>query len=217
MARTTAHELGHVLGLGHEPDVCSIMNFGGSLCDPPRTGKWRCRLVEAVDIRRVASRYGGSGGSVRRPATCYKWPIPKPATELSAVLRPAGEERSSPEVTLKWRNPTSKGLFRVLVNRAKDRCPDSHRDREAVIVDEQVRDDFHNDVPRGKLDSTIDSTIGSATGNFCYRAWTGEEAGRYGTRGPRIWAELPDTSPPTPPPANDDFATAMVGWDLPPR
>lgn len=208
MARNAAHELGHVLGLVHEDDVCSIMNFGGSLCDPPPVGKWRCRLAEPIDIRRVASRYDGPKAPARKPATCYKWAIPKPATDLTAVVRPANENRAFPEVALEWRNPRSKGLFQLKVNREKGSCPASHRDRDAVLIDEQFRNDSENDVPRGKLDRTVDNFIGSDFGRFCYRVWTGEEAGRYGSKAPRVWVEIagPDPEPPpTEPPSNDNF------------
>ena len=218
MARATAHEFGHVLGLAHEENVCSIMNFGGSLCDPPPLGKWRCRLAEPVDIRRVASRYGGPKAPARKPATCYKWAIPKPARDLTAVLRPANENRAFPEVALEWRNPRSKGLFRVKVNREKGSCPRSHRDRGALLIDEQFRNDFENDVPRGKLDRTVDRFIGSDFGRFCYRVWTGEEAGRYRSKAPRVWVEVPDPDPeppPTDPPPNDDFVDFAPVFSVP--
>ncbi|HJR44158.1 MAG TPA: hypothetical protein VJ927_00990, partial [Actinomycetota bacterium] len=160
-------------------------------------------------------------GSVRSPATCFKWPIPKPATELEATYRPPTESRAHPEVALKWRNPSSKGLFRVRVNRKEGSCPTSHRDRDAAFIDEQFRDAFQNEVPRGKLDGTTDPTLAGFFGRFCYRVWTGEEAGRFGSRGPKVWVEIPDPNPepepePTPlPPANDDFAAATVVTALP--
>ena len=220
MARATAHELGHVLGFHHYSSGCSIMNFGGSNCDPPPVGKWRCRLVEKSDRRRIASLYGGPG-TVRSPSTCFKWPIPKPVGELEATYRPPTDSRFDPEVALKWRNPRSKGLFRVLVNRKQGSCPTSQNDRGAAFIDEQWRDAFQNEVPRGKLDGTTDQTLTGSFGRFCYRVWTGEEAGRFGSKAPRVWVEIPDPNPepepePAPfPPPNDDFAAATLVGELP--
>ena len=71
-AHTASHELGHVLGLNHEDDVCSQMNnrkawlFGRIesvyrfRCSPPPAGQWRCRMVESDDARGVQAIYGGS-------------------------------------------------------------------------------------------------------------------------------------------------------------
>lgn len=66
------HELGHVLGLKHLDSTCSVMNsyhvngVAPFRCvTPDRTdhdempGRWRCRGLERVDIKRVKRMYGG--------------------------------------------------------------------------------------------------------------------------------------------------------------
>lgn len=71
-----AHEFGHVLGLGHETRVCSLMNpsgnaQGGTRCPKPRVRSvWRCRVIEPIDVRRVVRLYGGSARPVRANAFC---------------------------------------------------------------------------------------------------------------------------------------------------
>jgi hypothetical protein len=65
-----AHELGHVLGLEHNSSGCSLMNtshtngVAPSLCvgddiDEVKPGRWRCRLIERVDLKRAKRIYGG--------------------------------------------------------------------------------------------------------------------------------------------------------------
>ena len=65
-----AHELGHVLGLDHTMSGCSLMNtshtngVAPSLCvgddiNEVKPGRWRCRLIEKVDLKRAKRIYGG--------------------------------------------------------------------------------------------------------------------------------------------------------------
>ena len=75
-----AHELGHVLGLEHTMSGCSLMNtshtngVAPSLClgddvDESKPGRWRCRVLEKVDLRRVKRIYGGRP-KLREPEWC---------------------------------------------------------------------------------------------------------------------------------------------------
>jgi matrixin len=63
-AQILAHELGHVLGLGHEDRACATMNSVLRVdhpfrCAPPPRGMWRCGLVTADDAAAAVHLYGG--------------------------------------------------------------------------------------------------------------------------------------------------------------
>ena len=75
MALVLTHELGHVLGLDHEDDVCATMNSRLAVnhpehCPAPPPGMWVCRLLRADDIRGVVSLYGGTVRPIRGPEFC---------------------------------------------------------------------------------------------------------------------------------------------------
>jgi hypothetical protein len=75
MALVIAHELGHVLGLGHENSVCATMNAYIDVnhpehCSTPPSGMWICRLLRADDVRGAVSLYGGRVRPMRGPEFC---------------------------------------------------------------------------------------------------------------------------------------------------
>jgi hypothetical protein len=64
-AQIFAHELGHILGLGHENRACATMNsmLQGDhpfRCAAPPPGTWRCGLVTKDDASAAAHLYGGT-------------------------------------------------------------------------------------------------------------------------------------------------------------
>ena len=77
---TVVHELGHVIGLQHETRVCSVMWPGGialdrNPCGLPPEGMYRCRLLEADEVKGAIRRYGGRMAPLPAPELC---PIPEP-------------------------------------------------------------------------------------------------------------------------------------------
>lgn len=94
-----AHELGHVLGLEHIMSGCSLMNtshtngVAPTLClgddiDEAKPGRWRCRIIEKVDLKRAQRIYGGRP-RVAEPAWCDA--IDRiPATGAVTASQPSG-------------------------------------------------------------------------------------------------------------------------------
>ncbi|MGA9747007.1 MAG: M57 family metalloprotease [Nocardioides sp.] len=91
------HELGHVLGLGHDDSKCSIMNSyhvngvaPGQCFTPDQNdfdeapGRWRCRGPEKSDIKRVKRMYGGKV-KVRQQEWC-ELGVRMPATGLVSAV-----------------------------------------------------------------------------------------------------------------------------------
>jgi hypothetical protein len=70
-AQVIAHELGHVLGLGHTTVRCAAMSAGWYCPDAP-PGEWRCRLLERDDVEGAVHLYGGTV----RPLGPVNCPIP---------------------------------------------------------------------------------------------------------------------------------------------
>jgi len=99
-ALVVAHELGHVLGFAHDLKRCSIMNRsvsegrGGTLCVPQATGpqdayvvnefigRWRCGILEPIDLTRMLRRYGGTAPAPRADPWCDLYPPIEPPAPL---------------------------------------------------------------------------------------------------------------------------------------
>ena len=90
-AGVLAHELGHVLGLGHEDRRCATMNstLWWRCPNSPQLGQYRCRLVNTDDVRGAVRRYGGR---VRPQGPLYCWKYPPPPAPRR------GERRLEPGV-----------------------------------------------------------------------------------------------------------------------
>jgi len=100
-AGALAHELGHVLGLGHENRGCAAMNpsgnrLGPSACDRAERWEWRCRLLEHDDVRGAVAVYGGVARAPRADPNCDLYrPIRTPRYVSSTIDRERGFLRVS--------------------------------------------------------------------------------------------------------------------------
>ena len=183
VALIAAHELGHVLGLGHEDRGCAVMNSfiaegAPAECDPPPPGYWRCRLLERDDVLGVVRLYGGTP-RLRRSPFCPTEPPPPPP----AAFAPDPDLRSG-LVRLVWSNPDRPRLASVLVDRAPGTCPE--RPAGGGLRSVPAR--------RGELGSV---SYPLEPRDYCYRAWTRDHEGRLSRRPATVVVPAaPVTDPP---------------------
>jgi chitodextrinase len=160
------HEIGHVLGLNHENRRCALMNTRlWTRCKPPREGyRYRCRILEADDVRGIVRRFGGRVRG-RGPAYCFAEPAPAaPAIAVATADAERGVLRVS------WTMPAG-NVARVRVLRRAGACPTGPDDPAAQIV---------ADFPTGAGAAHSGGDAVSAAGTYCYAAVAFGALGRPG-------------------------------------
>jgi hypothetical protein len=149
-----AHDMGHVLGLGHEQRRCTTMNASlwQKCAKPPNAWQARCRPLEADDIRGAVRIYGGHARKQLHARYCNLEPAPAPPAGLAATLAQGAAH-------LTWTMPAAPATQYVRVIRRQDACPSTWNDPQASVV-EQVPA-----TPGAPL--TLDDAP-PAQGHFCY-------------------------------------------------
>jgi Metallo-peptidase family M12B Reprolysin-like len=196
-AKAVAHELGHVLGLGHEDRRCALMNpvldnGAPRRCfapDAQQGGVWRCRTLEADDLAGARRLYGGRA-RLRRGATCPIFAAPSAPTAVQATDDGFGSWTVS--VTTP---PSPRRLVRisgvtapeptVLAGGAPLACPTA--DTQGV-----ARGDF------AEWSSTVDLDleVEPSPGRWCFAGWITDPQGR---RSAPTLTQV-DVAPPSPVP-----------------
>ena len=170
-----AHELGHILGLGHEFHKCALMNVTGGvlgLCHhlaPITFAQYRCNPLQADDIAGAIALYGGKPRKVAHPA-CDAWTPLGPPTGLAvagtvvqwrdaaatkALIPGLGAVQPSPDVVLAV---------------AQGHCPaDPTKDGFIARVTAKP----------GQQNTYTMSTL--ASGSYCLAAWTQDLLQRHST------------------------------------
>jgi hypothetical protein len=109
VTRAVAHEMGHVLGLRETSSGCSVMNvqfdvdlpFG---CPRPKEAwRYRCRVLEKVDVKRAVKRRGGRARKLGE-AVCDRDKAPPAPTDLTLTVN-----LSEQTVDIRWKNPSPRG------------------------------------------------------------------------------------------------------------
>jgi len=78
-AEALTHELGHVMGLGHETRGCALMNpvgtlYGPALCPKAEPWQWKCGLLMPDDVAGAVHLYGGTTAPQTGASDCDLYP-----------------------------------------------------------------------------------------------------------------------------------------------
>jgi hypothetical protein len=181
-----AHELGHVLGLGHELGVCAAMNpatsqRGPTLCPQAAPWQWRCRLLAPDDVAGAIQLYGGTARPPHGPRDCDLYAAGRPPAQLR--LAPTGVPG---EAHLSFRRPPSVGIPVLLATQ--------HEQPEAFAVtvaagrcmtDASGAPRHLWNVQPGELEQL---PLGVSPGLQCTSVWAIDAFGRPSARPATLWA-----------------------------
>jgi hypothetical protein len=161
-----AHELGHVLGLDHENRRCATMNSSlwGRCERPSEQWRYRCRALEADDVRGLIRRFGGRVRS-RGAEFCDAEAAPGVPIGLTA----ATVDTAFGTVRLSWQMPSG-SVARARVLRREGTCPTGPDDPAAQLVTEIVSGP-------GRA-HTVDDSV--SPGRYCYAVVALGRLGRPG-------------------------------------
>jgi hypothetical protein len=188
---TAAHELGHVLGLGHENRGCTLMNANYlAHCHPqPLDWEWYCSPARPDDLRGLIRLYGGR---FRAPGSrlCVASSLPGPVQRLGDAADPVD---SLARVRLSFLTPVSPTLRRVIVTRRAGRqCGDTPLSRVVPIVHRlnaparlgtlvtELRNPAH-----GAVVAVEDLRV-AGPGTWCYAVFTLDRSHRWRLAGTRL-------------------------------
>jgi hypothetical protein len=210
LAQVAAHELGHIIGLGHELHRCATMNASvGEHCPLPQPWQQRCRILEADDIRGAIALYGGHVGPLG-PEFCDVAELPGPPIGLAATIT----DPLNGIVQLSWTNPAGvtigstpvqiNGRATVgsyIVNGAQGSCPPPS----------MTSDYFGGAATRaGEIVST--TVQATSPGSWCFTVTIVDSYNRFG---PAAQVQIDVPAPPAvnvpTPPAEVESPTATVG------
>ena len=183
-----AHELGHVLGLGHEERGCALDErrgtwSGAQHCRQEAVWTWRCGLLEPDDINGVVGLYGGRTSTTSRGSCSAYAPISAPVSlsaerrtqrDRRAALRPAGATGVAP---LPRRSDTVRGR---LGDRARpQRLPDRVRRAQTLRLERPAS------ASRWRYADQL-----SQPGRYCYSLWSTDPLGRPSDRPATVWVTV---------------------------
>ena len=185
-----AHELGHVLGLAHEPRRCALMNttletLSPARCTPPLPPwQWRCHILERDDVRGAVRLYGGRVKR-RGRAICDLFAPPATPGPLSAAADGLGG------LVVSFLRPPSRqppqhvlvGPESYLVAYRLNACPAAPDDPGAIGTSGLWA------VPEGGVQQTV--LQAPPGGRYCVAAWARDGVGRFSPKPATTLVDLP--------------------------
>jgi hypothetical protein len=183
-AHAVAHELGHVLGLGHEERGCALMNGRGTWsgarhCRQEAVWTWRCGLLEPDDINGAVALYGGRTSTTSRGSCSAYAPISEPLS-LSA------ERRTQGIVVLRFGRPVLPvlPLFLAAMTRSQGGWAIAHA-QNACPTEFSRATRYPWNVGIGEQVAMNDQL--SQPGRYCYALWSTDPLGRPSDRPATVW------------------------------
>jgi hypothetical protein len=183
-----AHELGHVLGLGHETGGCALMNptltlQGPLLCPQAERWQWRCRLLTPDDVAGAIALYGGTARAKSGPRNCDIYGGIHAPTDLKVTSTGAAHEfRISfgrpPSVTVPaFLSSQSMQPESFVTAAVADRCPTDAR--------KFSRHPWH--ATPGEIQDTF---MYLPSGNYCLSVWAVDSFSRPAPRPALLWVRI---------------------------
>jgi hypothetical protein len=174
-ARALAHELGHVLGLGHEANACAAMNpqgylQGPSLCPHAQRWEWRCRLLEPDDVAGAIALYGGEAAALAGSGDCDLYaPVAAPRRLAVAWTTVPGQLRVS------FRRPASDRIPAFLVGRVAESFQIAFVPGSACPAEPTGLPHYRWDVAPGGTQVVGETP---SPGTYCLSVWAVDAYGR---------------------------------------